>query len=136
MVLFITIQICRLKFFKIFQRKILMKMVCNITDLPPELGYQIFKYCSKPDLINLSCCSQSHYECVKYLLYKNVRIPWITLESQIFAQHHLDNLNFATSLRFVSHGLNTLFNKVIWSSICNKYQDIIGMYTVHIFSSS
>ena len=107
----------------------------DILDLPPELGYQIYKYCHKPDLINFACCSQSHYNSVKYLLYNIIRIPWKIVEMKSFRKEELDNLKFVTALRFVTYDFNSLFNKVIWNSISENYQQILLHTDPNMFTS-
>ena len=109
-----------------------MRNVTDLTDLPPELSYQIFKYCSQPDLINVARCSTTYSHCVKHILFKHVRIPWKVVETSTFTDDQLDNLFFTTSLRFVSYGLSSLFNKVIWSAVSHCYSDIIGMAIFYV----
>lgn len=101
-------------------------MIGDIIDLPPELGHVIYKYCPKSDLLNYACASRAHYESVKYLLHSVIRIPWKVLERNIFnGGKELDNLKHTSALRLVTYGLNSLFNKVIWDSVCEPYLEII-----------
>ena len=98
-------------------------MVQDILDLPPELTHQIYKYFYVCDLRNLACCSKSHYESVKYVLYNIVCIPWKIVETESFHEEQLENLKFTSSLRFTDYGS---LEQIMWDKLSKNYEQILA----------
>ena len=78
-------------------------MSFDIIDLPEEMREKIYNYCWVWELVNLACCSKTHYNSVLYILWDAIRIPWDSMESgSLIMCKPMEHLKFTKTLSFYS----------------------------------
>lgn len=103
-------------------------MSLDLLEFPPEINELIFRYCSKPDLINVACCSKFSYDSVKPFLWKIVRIRWSNIHK---ASNSLEVFQFTTALQFclerVYRDRRSYEPPVVplWNAVAPFYENII-----------
>lgn len=70
-------------------------MCTHLFDLPPEIREEIYKYLSRDDLLNLSCCSKKMKESLEHILWRDVCVTWESITKSSNAL-----LKFAKSISF------------------------------------
>merc|ERR1712013_27748 len=72
----------------------------SILGLPAELQEHIFDYCSMNDLTNLSSTNKRYYHCIKHLLWREIEIPWKSIQKESVFPRNLDRLKLTKHINF------------------------------------
>jgi len=71
-----------------------------ILELPVELREHIFDYCSMDDLQNLSCANKRYYHCVRHLLWREIEIPWKSIQKESVLPKNMERLKLTQHINF------------------------------------
>lgn len=99
-------------------------MAENLLELPPEILVQIFKLCSKDDLIKVACSNKECYCLVIHFLCHYFEIHWSDIVVSAPITHQLRNLKYASCL-VLFNGYNPFYEVPPWIEVSRNYLRIL-----------